>query len=135
MTAVRIGGGVRPTRSPTTASHRVNDQNRNRNLQAGDRELVDLLTAVLVDPNLHTDMRMRLHQQVSAILRATREDLYGAIDDAPDPVLAAAGDEDLPDLLTAVLVDPNLYTDLRMRLHREIRLVLGCAPATRAYWT
>jgi hypothetical protein len=31
----------------------------------------------------------------------------------------------MPDLLTAVLVDPNLYTDLRMRLHRDIRALLN----------
>jgi hypothetical protein len=30
-------------------------------------------------------------------------------------------------LLTTVLVDPNLYTDLRMRLHREIRTLLRWA--------
>ena len=96
-------------------------------LYAEDRELVDLLTAVLVDPNLHTDLRMRLHREVRAILRSAREELYGASageEQAAEP--DARGDR-LPDLLTAVLVDPNLYTDLRMRLHREIRTVLGAA--------
>jgi hypothetical protein len=34
---------------------------------------------------------------------------------------------ELADLLAAVLVDPNLHTDLRMRLHREIRVVLARA--------
>lgn len=112
----------------------MNDQDRSRHLQAEDRELVDLLTAVLVDPNLHTDRRMRLHQQVSAILHATRNDLHGdSREDGSAPMLDARED-DLPDLLTAVLVDPNLHTDLRMRLHREIRIVLGWtgAPSTRA---
>jgi hypothetical protein len=70
---------------------------------------------------------MRLHRQVSAILRVVREQLYAG--SAGDVQLGAEdhGDQ-LPDLLTAVLVDPNLYTDLRMRLHREIRAVLGEAP-------
>jgi hypothetical protein len=87
-----------------------------------DRELVDLLRAVLVDPNLHTDRRMRLHRKISAVLRSTRHDLYGeSADDALDEELDA---DRLPDLLTRVLVDPNLYTDLRMRLHREIRALL-----------
>jgi hypothetical protein len=91
-----------------------------------DRELVELLRAVLVDPNLHTDRRMRLHREISAILRSARHDLYGeSATDAREPALEVAS-ERLPDLLTRVLVDPNLYTDLRMRLHREIWAVLRC---------
>ena len=43
-----------------------------RELPAEDAELVDLLTAVLVDPNLYTDLRMRLHREIRAILRAAR---------------------------------------------------------------
>jgi hypothetical protein len=104
---------------------RVNNHERTTVLLPDDRDLVDLLTAVLVDPNLHTDRRMRLHRQVSAILRAAQDDLYEdarVYQDAPE-----GPDDQLPDLLTAVLVDPNLYTDLRMRLHREIRAVLGAA--------
>jgi hypothetical protein len=93
-------------------------------LAAEDRDLVDLLRAVLVDPNLYTDRRMRLHREISAVLRAAHGDLYGeSADDAYEHVLDADGDR-LPDLLTAVLVDPNLDTDLRMRLHREIRALL-----------
>jgi hypothetical protein len=116
----------------------VPDHDKSIALQAEDGELVDLLTAVLVDPNLHTDRRMRLYQQVDAILRAARGDLYGApVADGPEPMLERT-DHELPDLLRAVLVDPNLYTDLRMRLHREIRVVLsyltpaltGAGPAT-----
>ena len=106
---------------------RVNDRNRSVAHEAEDRELVDLLTAVLVDPNLHTDRRMRLHQQVSAILRTTRGDLYGEPVAAGSEVVVEAAENSLPDLLRAVLVDPNLYTDLRMRLHREIRVVLNYA--------
>ena len=49
-----------------------------------------------------------------------------------DPIRQlAAQDTQLVDLMTAVLVDPNLYTDLRMRLHREIRQVLASAGRTR----
>ena len=101
-------------------------QDRTTSLHAHDRELVDLLTAVLVDPNLHTDLRMRLHRQVRAILREVREQLYAGSAGDVQPG-AEDHDDQLPDLLTAVLVDPNLYTDLRMRLHREIRAVLGAA--------
>jgi hypothetical protein len=94
---------------------------------AEDRGLVDLLRAALVDPNLHTGRRMRLHREISAILRAARADLYGeSADTTNESALDADGDR-LPDLLMSVLVDPNLYTDLRMRLHREIRVLVASA--------
>jgi hypothetical protein len=93
-------------------------------LGAEDRELVDLLRAVLVDPNLYTDRRMRLHRQIAAVLRAAHVDLYGESAGGADEHGIEADADRLPDLLTAVLVDPNLYTDLRMRLHREIRTLL-----------
>lgn len=103
----------------------MNEQGTTPNLAAEDRELVDLLRAVLVDPNLYTDRRMRLHRKISAVLRSARRSLCGAsADDASEHALDTAG-ERLPDLLTAVLVDPNLYTDLRMRLHRDIRALLN----------
>jgi hypothetical protein len=38
-------------------------------LAGTDKQLVDLLTAVLVDPHLHTDTRMRLHREISEILQ------------------------------------------------------------------
>jgi hypothetical protein len=56
----------------------VNEQGSTPNLAPEDRELVDLLRAVLVDPNLHTDRQMRLHREISAILRSARRDLWGA---------------------------------------------------------
>ena len=94
-----------------------------------DRDLVDLLRAVLVDPNLHTDRRMRLHREIGGVLRRAHRDLHGeSTNDAYEHVLDAESDH-LPDLLTTVLVDPNLYTDLRMRLHREIRAVLDSTQA------
>jgi hypothetical protein len=92
-------------------------------LATEDRELVDLLRAVLVDPNLYTDRRMRLHRKIGAVLCSARHDLYGDSADGPEDELVADADR-LPDLLTRVLVDPNLYTDRRMRLHREIRALI-----------
>lgn len=105
----------------------VNDDQRTSALPSDDRELVDLLRAVLVDPNVHTDLRMRLHREVSAILRAAREELERASADKARTREVESQDEPLPDLLTAVLVDPDLYTDLRMRLHREILAVVSRA--------
>ena len=124
MGTIRLGGEVgAPTRGSGGLIAGVNIQDRTSVLCLEDRDLVDLLAAVLVDPNLHTDRRMRLHRQVSAILRAAKDDLHA---EARGSQHAPEGEDDhLPDLLTAVLVDPNLYTDLRMRLYREIRSVLG----------
>ena len=45
-------------------------------LDAEDRQLVDLVTAVLVDPHVHTDTRMRLAWEITEILRSVDEDLY-----------------------------------------------------------
>ena len=68
---------------------------------------------------------MRLHREISVVLRSARNDLYGQLDDdGYEHPLDDDGDR-LPNLLTAVLVDPNLYTDLRLRLHREIRVLLN----------
>ena len=81
----------------------MNDRERTSALRADDRELVDLLTAVLVDPNLHTDLRMRLHREVSAILRAAREELDRAAADKVQAHEVERHEEPLPDLLMAVL--------------------------------
>jgi hypothetical protein len=53
----------------------VDEHHTTTTLLAQDRELVDLLTAVLVDLNLHTDLTMRVHREVRAILRAAHADL------------------------------------------------------------
>lgn len=88
-----------------------------------DDELVDLVTATLTDTNLHTDTRMRLCQEIEQLLAKTRGEVSGTAQ-----VLPAPGQEShLPDLLRAVLVDPNLHTDLRMRLHEEIPALLHAA--------
>ena len=105
---------------------RVNEE-RTPALDAEDRELVDLLAAVLVDPNLHTDRIMRLYREVRIILRAAHQNLYGEPENEVYRDAAEGSDDHLPDLLAAVPVDPNLYTDLRMRLHREIRVALARA--------
>jgi hypothetical protein len=55
-----------------------------------DRRVVDLLTAVLVDPNLHTDTRMRIHREITALLERTHRELRGpAGHDARERTLAA----------------------------------------------
>jgi hypothetical protein len=93
-------------------------------LSGDDSRLVELVTAVLVDSNVHTDLRMRLSREITDMLSRTHEELYGPVDgparrEALQRSLAAA-DDHVSALLTAVLVDPNLHTDLRMRLCREI---------------
>jgi hypothetical protein len=98
-----------------------------RGLSNDDRELVDLATAALVDPTLHTDVRLRLHREITELLQAVREDARAPV---RRPAHASAREprrEHPLDLLAAVLVDPNVHTDLRMRLHREIREILRAA--------
>ena len=89
-----------------------------------DRNLVDMTTAVLVDPNLHTGTQMRLAEEITGIVRTAHEDLHRRPLPAPH-VQQAAMPAEVRNLLTDVLVDPNLHTDLRFRLHREIGDSLG----------
>jgi len=108
-------------------------------LEGEDKQLVDLVTAVLVDPNLHTDTRMRLDQEITEILRSADADLYHrksrelrARADSHHPSDTAPAPEEpyvdaAPDVLTSVLVDPNLHTDARMRIHNEIAEILRSA--------
>jgi len=88
-----------------------------------ERQLVDLVGAALVDPNVHTDMRMRLHRELTELLSRAHEDLHGSRGAGADHA-AAAESSHVPSLLEAVLVDPNLQTDARLRLHREIQDIL-----------
>jgi hypothetical protein len=91
---------------------------------ATDGELLDLVQAALRDPNLHTDVRLRIARQITELVRATQCELYG--DSAPEEherALAAHGGH-VPSLLEAVLVDPNLHTDMRMRIYRDIPQML-----------
>ncbi|MGZ4247901.1 MAG: hypothetical protein ACXVUE_06290 [Solirubrobacteraceae bacterium] len=100
-----------------------------KGLEPADQELVDLLQAVLVDPNLHTDTRLRLHQEIAEILREAHVDLHGpAGHEVHARELEAHGGR-LPDLLATVLVDPNLHTDTRMRLHEQIARIVDSAGA------
>ncbi len=83
-----------------------------------DEGLVALVSAVLVDPNLHTDLRMRLHEEITDLLHAARE--QPPITHPPHHREPAPASQHLPDLMHAVLSDPNLHTDMRMRLYQEI---------------
>ena len=92
-----------------------------------DKQLVDLVTAALVDPNIHTDTRMRLHEEITESLRGAHDDPHrgGTADDSRAPAKAPpepspADSDGVLRLLTEVLVDPNLHTDTRMRLHAQI---------------
>jgi hypothetical protein len=89
-------------------------------------QLVSLVTGVLVDPNLHTDVRMRLQRELAEILRSAQEETYGRSAPPGEQQLRAHRD-DLPSLLQSVLVDPNLHTATRMRLHRKIGQMLQSA--------
>ena len=104
-------------------------QHEKNRLEPEDQKLVDLLGDVLVDPNLHTDTRLRLYQEIAEILRGAHVDLHGpAGDEVHARALEAHGGR-VPDLLAAVLVDPNLHTDARMRLHKQITQILISAAA------
>ena len=107
-------------------------------LEGEDKQLVDLVTTVLVDPNIHTDARMRLDQQISEILRSADGDVYGrstrevqARAQAPHPTHKRRV-HSAPEVLASVLVDPNLHTDARMRIHQEIEEILREASANAA---
>jgi hypothetical protein len=93
-------------------------------LSPDDHRIVDLVSTALVDPNLHTDTRMRLHEEITQILRRAHEDTYGASGHDTHEQRLADHDHHLPKVLESVLVDPNLNTDRRMRLHQEISELL-----------
>jgi hypothetical protein len=129
MPARRPGGEVKAAFQPERSV--MTENQHNETLPAGgeqdetrladeDKQLVDLVSAALVDPNLHTDVRMRLCREITEILRSAHEDLYGPTGhEVHRHALEAHGDHISP-LLTSVLVDPNLHTDTRMRLYSEI---------------
>lgn len=96
-------------------------------LGAEDRKLMDLVTAALVDPNIHTDERMRLYEEITEIVRNAHQDLHRRVVAAGERHPVNARKQPIPtdsdgirDLLAEVLVDPNLHTDTRLRLHDEI---------------
>jgi hypothetical protein len=104
-------------------------QHKKNRLEPEDQKLVDLLGDVLVDPNVHTDTRLRLYQEIAEILRGTQVDLHGRAGDEVHARAVEAHGGRLPDLLATVLVDPNLHTDTRMRLHEQIAQILDSAGA------
>jgi hypothetical protein len=93
---------------------------------------VDLVSAVLVDPNLHTDQRMRLHEEIGQLLHTAHEPSHAVVVHAGRNRRREAGGEYLPDLIQGVLSDPNLHTDMRMRLYREIPELVSAAQAESA---
>ena len=105
-------------------------QHEKHRLVPDDQKLVDLLGDVVVDPNLHTDTRLRLYQEIAEILRGAQVDLHGPAGDQVHARALEAHDGRLPDLLATVLVDPNLHTDTRMRLHEQIAQILDSASAS-----
>jgi hypothetical protein len=90
-----------------------------------DHRLLELANAVLVDPQIHTDTRMRLHAEISELLRTTaHEHGYWPPGSKEQRRVTATTPEEMAGLLESVLTDPNLHTDTRMRLHRELRDIL-----------
>ena len=127
-----MGASSTTNREPVHAEGSLDDNNPQK-LKSEDAKLLDFVTAVTIDPNLHTDLRMRLHQEITELLRATHEHAYGAavrqVDGGGEQAVRGDGtpeqatmtdDSRLAKLLKAMLVDPNLHTDMRMRLHDQI---------------
>lgn len=97
-----------------------------------DEKLVDLVSEVLVDPGLHTDLRMRLCRDITGLLDTAHGDATAsspAVGGAHEGAIEAHRDG-VSRMLAAVLVDPNLHTDLRMRIYREIPEMVRAAYAT-----
>jgi hypothetical protein len=103
------------------------DETKTTSLRGEDQHLVDLLATMLVDPAVHTDTRLRLYHDTEQILRAAHEDIHGAAGPVVHRRALKVHQDWLPDVLTSVLVDPNLHTDTRMRLHQEIAEILATA--------
>ena len=102
-------------------------QSSSHPLNGEDRRLVDLVAAALVDPNLHTDQRMRLSHEIDEVLRRAHEQLRGPAGREVRERPLAAGEHEIPKVLEAMLVDPNLRTDVRMRLTHDVERMLGAA--------
>ena len=92
-----------------------------------DGQLVDQVTSALVDPDLNTDTRMRLRREISDMLRGAHEELHGSKGRDVHEQLGEGHDHQLQQVLREVLVDPELPTALRTRLHREIPEILRAA--------
>ncbi len=93
-----------------------------------DRRLLELASAVLVDPRIHTDARMRLYGEISELLHATADEHGHRLPGSEErPRVTATRSDQVTGLLESVLTDPNLHTDTRMRLHQELRDMLDAA--------
>jgi len=73
---------------------------------------------------------MHLQQEIKRLLRATHEEAHGSAGSAAHEGTLAAHGEHLPDLVTAVLTDPNAHSERRMRISREIPALLSAARET-----
>ena len=104
----------------------MNEPKHNPQLDGDDEKLVDLVTAVLVDPNLNTDRRMRLHEEISTAVSAAHEELHGPERRATRTTVTET-DGGVQKMLESVLVDPDLTTATRMRLHHEIPKLIRTA--------
>ena len=121
----------------------MNAQQESQKPDTADVQLVDLVSAALVDPELHTDARMRLHAELTELIENARHGLTGReIGEAPTPSGEAADAEAaqvvaahaLTKVLSTVLVDPSFHTDTRLRLHKQIPEMIRAAhkqPAVR----
>ncbi len=89
-------------------------------LSTEDGRLVDLVSKALVDPDLHTATRMRLRHDISKVLHETRTETEGVSAPEPEKPAHIPHDQHVAHMLEEILVDPDLNTDRRMRLHREI---------------
>ena len=94
-------------------------------LSPEDGKVVDLVAAALVDPDLHTATRMRLHDQLLELVRATHHEVYGASGAEKHEQQLAAHEHHVPRVVESTLVDPDLPTERRMRLRREITELLN----------
>ncbi len=80
--------------------------------------LVDLLSAALEDPELSAEQRTRLRKEIEKVLWTAHEDEHGHAGHAP-----RAHEHDQVDLIRAVLVNPDIHTDTRMRIVQQISKV------------
>lgn len=96
-----------------------------------DRALVDLVSSALVDPDIHTDTRMRLADEIARLLRTTCQPRGLRASGAGTGDTLAIHADHLPKVLESVLTDPNLHTDTRMHLYDQIREMLVSAGGLR----
>lgn len=97
-------------------------------LSIEDQRLLELVDKVLVDPNLHTDARLRISAQLTELLHDTHHELHRSSPHPSGGVTAPEPKRHPVDLLSDVLVDPNLHTDLRLTLHERIVELLQREP-------